>query len=823
MDSTRCVGYHVDANDAKCLALVPYSTITPVPRSRNDSHHGAPGSKTQSCISDARTNMLCKECGKNYKDDEITPIELPSFMDHVNNVALLEDYILYKNLLWCDTIPPKKRNIFLEDESTLEEKECEGLKGKLCIPIGYSSLSIPILEHTLDDVLGHQSKHDLENTIDKINFHNTFLYSLLLLKKNDQMGDDNFEFPECLRYSISDSSQENNFGCDHFSRRESLLENTLDEFHLWETLPCDLFTIGDPFLKLCDLYENDSIFDKFEYCLSGDGSRVAIGSYSNLFCVFGCAAGSTEATTLEASKNHRGPELLLGADQYSTTIDMWSLGFIMVEKLSKEPLFSGKSKVVQIDKIFRILGTLNEMIWEAFSELLEVKVNFVRHPYNNLRKNFQNVTSFIGLPVLSEAGLDLLNKLLTYDPKKVLMLSFPIVTRQDQLVSINNSGAIIPPPLASGAKFNITSTMIQLLQLKGLFGGLTGDDPNMHLINFISICKSFDNPGVGQNAIRLRLFPLSLSGEATLWLNGMTPDSITNWRQLKDAFLKDSFRHPIEHRNQGRNYYDKSGNKVRDQSSWKNKTERSGLYVPPGSCEAAASGSGKMSMEDMMAKLVKGVEATNTGVTEALEKIPGYAKFIKELLTKKQAVSYEPADNVHHCIAIATISLVQKKADLGAFTIPCTVGSMNFAKALCDLGASINLMPLSIYRKLGLGDPTPTNMRLVMADRSKLDLDLKNKSSPTEKTSIEEPPVLELKELPSHVRDASLGSGKSLGSRNTLSVSVVGDLVEQHVEALISSLNSIGAAYAQQCHSIGAAYAKLGKALGAAYAKHRQS
>ncbi|CAI0462183.1 unnamed protein product [Linum tenue] len=55
--------------------------------------------------------------------------------------------------------------------------------------------------------------------------------------------------------------------------------------------------------KLCDLYENDSIFDKFECCLSGDGSRVATGSYSNLFRVFGCSPGSTEATTLEASKN----------------------------------------------------------------------------------------------------------------------------------------------------------------------------------------------------------------------------------------------------------------------------------------------------------------------------------------------------------------------------------------------------------------------------------------------------------------------------------------------------------------------------------------
>ncbi|XP_008793192.1 serine/threonine protein phosphatase 2A 55 kDa regulatory subunit B beta isoform-like isoform X2 [Phoenix dactylifera] len=55
--------------------------------------------------------------------------------------------------------------------------------------------------------------------------------------------------------------------------------------------------------KLCDLYENDSIFDKFECCLSGDGLRVATGSYNNLFRVFGCVPGSTEATTLEASKN----------------------------------------------------------------------------------------------------------------------------------------------------------------------------------------------------------------------------------------------------------------------------------------------------------------------------------------------------------------------------------------------------------------------------------------------------------------------------------------------------------------------------------------
>ncbi|WOL14137.1 hypothetical protein Cni_G22917 [Canna indica] len=55
--------------------------------------------------------------------------------------------------------------------------------------------------------------------------------------------------------------------------------------------------------KLCDLYENDSIFDKFDCCLSGDARRVATGSYSNIFRVFGCVPGSNEATTLEASKS----------------------------------------------------------------------------------------------------------------------------------------------------------------------------------------------------------------------------------------------------------------------------------------------------------------------------------------------------------------------------------------------------------------------------------------------------------------------------------------------------------------------------------------
>ncbi|KAJ4972447.1 hypothetical protein NE237_005621 [Protea cynaroides] len=114
---------------------------------------------------------------------------------------------------------------------------------------------------------------------------------------------------------------------------------------------------------------------------------------------------------------YRAPELLLGSKQYSTAIDMWSLGCIMAELLAKEPLFPGKTEVDQIDKIFKTLGTPNETIWSGFSKLPGVKVNFVKHQYNMLRKKFP-ATSFTGSPILSDSGFDLLNKLLTYDPEK---------------------------------------------------------------------------------------------------------------------------------------------------------------------------------------------------------------------------------------------------------------------------------------------------------------------------------------------------------------------------------------------------------------------
>ena len=104
---------------------------------------------------------------------------------------------------------------------------------------------------------------------------------------------------------------------------------------------------------------------------------------------------------------------------------------------------------------------------------------------------------------------------------------------------------------------------------------------------------------------------------------------------------------------------------------------------------------------------------------DALEQMPSYVKFMKDILSKKRRLSnFETVNLTKECSAILQRKLLQKLKDPGNFTIPCTIGNAIFERALCDLGASINLMPLSIFRRLGLGEARPTTVTLQLADRS---------------------------------------------------------------------------------------------------------
>ncbi|XP_015167699.1 uncharacterized protein [Solanum tuberosum] len=98
--------------------------------------------------------------------------------------------------------------------------------------------------------------------------------------------------------------------------------------------------------------------------------------------------------------------------------------------------------------------------------------------------------------------------------------------------------------------------------------------------------------------------------------------------------------------------------------------------------------------------------------------MPGYAKFMKELVTKKRILDFETIEISHSCSEIMTNERIIKKKDPGAFTIPFTISMIKLSKALCDLGASINLIPYAFYKQFGLGEPKSKTMRLLMADRS---------------------------------------------------------------------------------------------------------
>ncbi|PIN04694.1 DNA-directed DNA polymerase [Handroanthus impetiginosus] len=96
----------------------------------------------------------------------------------------------------------------------------------------------------------------------------------------------------------------------------------------------------------------------------------------------------------------------------------------------------------------------------------------------------------------------------------------------------------------------------------------------------------------------------------------------------------------------------------------------------------------------------------NIPLAEALEQMPSYVKFMKDILSKKRRLGdYETVALTEECSAIIQNKLPPKLKDPGR-------------RALCDLGVSINLMPYSIYRTLGLGEAKPTSITLQLADRS---------------------------------------------------------------------------------------------------------
>ncbi|XP_061345037.1 uncharacterized protein LOC133290905 [Gastrolobium bilobum] len=99
--------------------------------------------------------------------------------------------------------------------------------------------------------------------------------------------------------------------------------------------------------------------------------------------------------------------------------------------------------------------------------------------------------------------------------------------------------------------------------------------------------------------------------------------------------------------------------------------------------------------------------------------MPNYAKFMKELLSRKHKLQEcETVALTEECSAIIRKKFPPKLQDLGSFNIPIAIGNIDVGRALCDLGASINLMPLSVMKTLRISELKPTTLSLQLADRT---------------------------------------------------------------------------------------------------------
>ena len=103
---------------------------------------------------------------------------------------------------------------------------------------------------------------------------------------------------------------------------------------------------------------------------------------------------------------------------------------------------------------------------------------------------------------------------------------------------------------------------------------------------------------------------------------------------------------------------------------------------------------------------------------DAIRDMPAWGKFLKDIISHKSKLEdYGLVSLVEESKAMYSKSPPKLK-DPGSFTVSCAIRGTYFDKALCDIGASVSLMPYSIYKKLNFDELKPTNMCLSMAKKS---------------------------------------------------------------------------------------------------------
>nr|GEX83602.1 reverse transcriptase domain-containing protein [Tanacetum cinerariifolium] len=298
------------------------------------------------------------------------------------------------------------------------------------------------------------------------------------------------------------------------------------------------------------------------------------------------------------------------------------------------------------------------------------------------------------------------------------------------------------PPSINANNFELKQTLINLVQSNQFTGR---QDPHNHLRFFNKVTSTFRHPEVPNTTIKLLLFPFSLEGEARIWLDKEHPRSILTWEDLVSKFINQFFppSNTTYLRNEITNFLQKPNEMFNE--AWERFKDLlrqcphhgfSELHqldtfynaLNPNDQDALDSAIAA-SLEDKLDIRMYRFEKSLNDMKNSFVTLTAPLKTVEENLynNKPSSSSSLPSNTIPNpkaeAKAITTRSVVLKKlpeklGDPGRFLIPCDFSEFDNCLALANLVSSINLMSLSIWKKLRLPTFNGTKMVLELADRT---------------------------------------------------------------------------------------------------------
>nr|GEU58113.1 reverse transcriptase domain-containing protein [Tanacetum cinerariifolium] len=308
--------------------------------------------------------------------------------------------------------------------------------------------------------------------------------------------------------------------------------------------------------------------------------------------------------------------------------------------------------------------------------------------------------------------------------------------------SINGRGGPIAPIPIQATYFVLRHHMIQQVQNTCQFHGLPGDDANRHIDKFLEITQHMKQNGVSDDALRLSLFLYSLTHHAIIWDTSAIRDETS--RNISSTSTTES-PEVVRQLEMMNNNFSEMMRQFQLVKAVNTKCKTCGGPHSFTECPSVGGYTQKTIYATTEPKLTipypsrankqKLCEKDNMlalkflkifrnlhfelSFVDAFLHMPKFALMFKSLLNNKEKLFDLATTLVNkNCSAVILKKLPKKLGDPSKFLIPCDFPEFDECLALADLGMSINLMPLSIWKKLSLPELTSTQMILELADRS---------------------------------------------------------------------------------------------------------